>query len=92
VTSALSVHVTDSAIRGNVAVVIRPEQLEVGPRDLPCVDAVVSQREFYGHDALLRLSLPGGVTATARTPGHPLPEVGARVQVGVRGPVVVFPA
>ena len=92
VTSALGSHPTDSTVSGEVAVVVRPEQLEVGPHDLPCVEAVVSHREFYGHDALLRLSLTGGVTVTARTPGSVLLEEGARVQVGVRGPVVVFPA
>ena len=80
-----------SSLTGDVAVVIRPEQVEVEPADLPCVDAVVLDREFYGHDALLRLQLPGGATATARTPGFPLPAPGATVKVGVRGPVVVFP-
>jgi iron(III) transport system ATP-binding protein len=91
VTSPLGALTTDSSASGEVAVVVRPEQLEVEPSDLPVVEAVVSQREFYGHDALLRLDLPDGASATARTPGHPLPEVGARVRVGVRGPVVVFP-
>ncbi|GAB7192432.1 ABC transporter ATP-binding protein [Kineococcus sp. NUM-3379] len=90
VTSPLGRHDSASRVEGAVDVVVRPEQLEVRPRDLPVVEAVVSHREFYGHDALLRLRLPGGVTATARTPGHPLPEVGAVVPVGVRGPVVVF--
>ena len=42
------------------------------------------------HDALLRLSLPGGSEVTARTPGHPLPSAGDRVRIGVRGPVVAF--
>ena len=92
VTSSLGDLVTRSAVEGEVAVVVRPEQLEVEPGDLSCVEAVVAHREFYGHDALLRLDLPGGASATARTPGHPLPDVGARVKVGVRGPVVVFAA
>jgi iron(III) transport system ATP-binding protein len=91
VTSPLGPLLTDPGAAGDVAVVVRPEQLEVGPLDLPCVDAVVAHREFYGHDALLRLDLPGGAVATARTPGHPLPEVGSTVKVGVRGPVVTFP-
>jgi iron(III) transport system ATP-binding protein len=91
VLSPLGPLTTDSNASGDVAVVVRPEQLEVEPHDLPSVEAVVSQREFYGHDALLRLDLGDGASATARTPGHPLPAVGARVRVGVRGPVVVFP-
>ena len=90
--SPLGALTTDSAVDGDVAVVIRPEQLELEPADLPSVSAVVAHREFYGHDALVRLELAGGASATARTPGHPLPEVGAQVRVGVRGPVVVFPA
>ncbi len=91
VTSPLGALKTGSAVSGPVAVVVRPEQLEFEPVDLASVAAVVSHREFYGHDALLRLDLGGGHTATARTPGHPLPEVGAPIRVGVRGPVVVFP-
>jgi iron(III) transport system ATP-binding protein len=91
VTSPLGALTTESTAYGDVAVVVRPEQLEFEPADLPSVAAVVSHREFYGHDALLRLDLGGGVSATARTPGHPLPEIGATVKVGVRGPVVVFP-
>jgi iron(III) transport system ATP-binding protein len=92
VSTPLGALTTSSAVTGDVEVVVRPEQLEVDAADLASVDAVVAHREFYGHDALLRLDLPGGVSATARTPGHPLPEVGAKVRVGVRGPVVVFPA
>jgi iron(III) transport system ATP-binding protein len=91
VASCLGPLATASATSGPVSVVIRPEQLEVEPRDLACVEAVVADRVFFGHDALLHLQLPGGETAMARTPGFPLPEQGASVKVGVRGPVVVFP-
>jgi len=91
VTSPLGVLTTQSCADGPVAVVVRPEQLEFDATDLGSVSAVVAHREFYGHDALLRLDLGDGAVATARTPGHPLPEVGAVVKVGVRGPVVVFP-
>ncbi len=91
VTSPLGTLSTDSLADGPVAVVVRPEQLEFDATDLASVSAVVSHREFYGHDALLRLDLGAGASATARTPGHPLPEVGSVVKVGVRGPVVVFP-
>ena len=92
VTSPLGPLLTASTVTGAVAVVVRPEQLELSPVDLPSVPAVVAHREFYGHDALLRLELGDGQSAIARTPGHPLPEVGSVIQVGVRGPVVVFPA
>ena len=91
VASPLGDLLTVGPAQGDVAVVVRPEQLELDPQDLSCVEAVVGHREFYGHDALLRLDLPGGASATARTPGHPLPQVGSTVKVGVRGPVVTFP-
>jgi iron(III) transport system ATP-binding protein len=91
VSSCLGPLSTASATSGPVSVVIRPEQLEVEPHDLACVEAVVADRVFFGHDALLHLQLPGGETAMARTPGFPLPAQGASVKVGVRGPVVVFP-
>jgi iron(III) transport system ATP-binding protein len=82
---------TTPATSGPVSVVVRPEQLELEPPDLPCVEAIVADRVFFGHDALLHLRLPGGAVALARTPGFPLPDTGAAVKVGVRGPVVVFP-
>ena len=78
-------------LSGPVALVVRPEQIEVAPSDLSAVEALVVDRVFYGHDALLRLRLPGGTLLTARTPGHPLPAVGSTVRVGVRGQVVAFP-
>jgi iron(III) transport system ATP-binding protein len=78
------------AATGAVDVVLRPEQLEVDPPDLEAVDAIVTERLFFGHDALLRLLLPDGASVTARTPGQPLPDVGAVVRVGCRGPVTLF--
>ena len=90
ITSPLGELSCPGAPDGNVMVVVRPEQLEVEPADLPWIEAVVIERFFYGHDALLRLSLPSGAAVTARTPGHPLPPPGARVRIGVRGPVVAF--
>jgi iron(III) transport system ATP-binding protein len=92
VSSPLGTLVATSRLTGPVSVVVRPEQLELEPVDLPCVDAVVADRVFFGHDALLHLRLPGGESAMARTLGVPLPPQGSSVKVGVRGPVVVFPA
>jgi len=91
VSSPLGQLVPSSPATGPVSVVVRPEQLEIDPIDLPCVEATVADRVFFGHDALLHLQLPGGAVAMARTPGFPLPPQGASVKVGVRGPVVVFP-
>lgn len=77
-------------VTGEVDVVLRPEQLEIDPHDLEAVDAIVTGRLFFGHDALLQLLLPDGASVTARTPGRPLPAVGAVVRVGCRGPVTLF--
>ncbi len=88
--SPLGTHGSASSTTGPVDVVVRPEQIEIEPNDLPAVEGVVEERLFFGHDALLRLRLPGGACVTARTPGHPLPEVGRTVRVGCRGDVVVF--
>ena len=90
-TTPLGTLVLETPHEGPVVVVVRPEQLEVAPADLPAVDALVVDRVFYGHDALLRLQLPGGIAATARTAGSALPAAGSSVQVGVRGRVVAFP-
>ena len=79
-----------SALRGPVDVVVRPEQVDVDPSDVEGVHAVVTERLFYGHDALLRLDLAGGHTVMARTAGQSLPEVGSVVRVACRGPVRVF--
>lgn len=102
VTTPLGRHDLSTTVHGRVHVVIRPEQLHVladgasrrDPLDgsgVEAVTATVLDTVFYGHDALLRLALPGGASATARTPGHPLPAVGSSVTVEVRGPVVAFP-
>ena len=92
VDSALGPLLLERATAGAVDVVIRPEQLEVDPvDDLPAVPAVVVDRVFYGHDALLRLRLPDGTSVTARTPGSPFPPAGTTVQLGCRGAVVAFP-
>jgi iron(III) transport system ATP-binding protein len=72
-------------------VVLRPEQLLLGPPDHG-VPARVEGVVFYGHDALVRLALrDGAVPVTARTLGghrlHPDDEVGLTVS----GAVPFFP-
>ena len=80
-------------------VLVRPEQIEVGAADgapgqasAPAgVAAMVTGIEFYGHDALVRLSLagPAGRPVIARCPGHRLPAVDDQVRLVVHGPVAV---
>jgi len=78
-------------------VVIRPEQVLLGPAGSG-VPAAVTGTVFYGHDALVQLTLldgadktEGGLRVTARTQGRPA--VAERTPVGVRveGAVSFFP-
>jgi iron(III) transport system ATP-binding protein len=73
---------------GEVEVMLRPEALVL--RALPNGQATVEDKEFYGHDQLLKLRLDSGVTLRARLVGGPGFEPGERVAVGVWGSAVVF--
>ncbi len=74
---------------GEVEVMIRPEALAL--RGLPNGRATVEDREFYGHDQILRLRLDSGRILRSRLIGGSGFKPGTRVAVDVRGPVVVFP-
>jgi iron(III) transport system ATP-binding protein len=73
---------------GEVEVMLRPEALVL--RALPNGQATVEDREFYGHDQLLKLRLDSGGTLRARLVGGPGFGPGERVAVGVWGSAVVF--
>lgn len=76
------------AVCGSVDVLLRPEALRLIPD--PAGDAVVTAREFYGHDQMLVLRMDNGRLLRARvgpiTPLYP----GQRCTVEVDGPVCVF--
>ena len=79
----LPIRETGPAPGARGTVVLRPEQLLLGPPDRG-VPARVCRVVFYGHDALVRLALADGeVPVTARTLGghrlHPDDEVGLTV-------------
>lgn len=81
-----------------VAVVLRPEQVRLGPgpeaqtADAQTPEAVVLSSTYFGHDALVRLRLAGeGTEVLARINRARLPEIGARVGVTVDGAVAAFP-
>jgi len=76
-------------LEGEVEVMLRPEALVL--RALPNGKATVEDREFYGHDQVLKLRLDSGRTLRSRLVGGPGFGSGVRVAVGVWGPVVVFP-
>jgi iron(III) transport system ATP-binding protein len=78
--------------RGPVTVVVRPEQLVVGPAGTG-VPARVVGRTFLGPDALVDLAVDGLATPVrARVDSWALPEPGTTVGCAVAGPVPVYPA
>ena len=74
---------------GEVEVMLRPEALVL--RALPNGQATVEDREFYGHDQLLKLRLDSGRMLRARLVGGPGFGTGERVAVDVWGAAPVFP-
>ena len=78
---------------GPVEVLVRPEQVRLdGPSG--GAPAEVLDTEFYGHYAVVRLrcAVEGDPCLLARVANPAsLPEPGARVSVGVEGPVVAWP-
>jgi iron(III) transport system ATP-binding protein len=78
---------------GPARVMVRPEQIELGPPGAG-IAGVVTSYEYYGHDAVVRVrpeqsDLPELVVRV--TGGLPF-EPGGRVGLSVRGPVVAWPA
>jgi len=73
---------------GPVRVVVRPEQLRLGDG----VGAVVADRQYFGHDALVRVVLADGTTVVARTSSAGGAQPGAEVTVTCEGEVLAFPA
>ncbi len=82
--------VTPLAAAGReVDVLVRPEDLALHPdRD---GDAVVIDREFYGHDQVLRVRLPSGRIVRARLGSVSHLEVGDRCRITIVRPVQAFP-
>ena len=68
---------------GHVKVMVRPESVTVFPHAQGV--AVVVYREFFGHDQLLSVKLPGDITLRARCWPQPALAPGDRVAVSVDG-------
>ena len=77
---------------GPARVLLRPEQLRLGPVSAAGPRARVRAVDFFGHDARVRLELPSGVEFSARLEGRDLPAAGDDVTVGVLGAALPFPA
>jgi iron(III) transport system ATP-binding protein len=83
---------------GPVELVLRPEQIQLAgggsgfPRQTGAVVAVVRGVDYYGHDALVDLDLPGaGAPVLARLSGASLPSPGSEVSIHVVGAASAFP-
>ncbi|MGY1681873.1 ABC transporter ATP-binding protein [Geodermatophilus sp. SYSU D01176] len=76
---------------GPARVLLRPEQLRLGPATGAGPRARVRAVDFFGHDARVRLELPSGVAFSARLEGRDLPAAGDDVTVGVLGAALPFP-
>ncbi len=77
------------ALPGATHLVVRPEQVRLGPDVASAVPegavaVTVRSVDFHGHDALVTLGLPDGASVRARTGAHP-PHPGDRVRAWVEG-------
>ena len=80
------------ACGGPAEIMLRPEQLTLGAPDAAGgTVASVTQVTFYGHDALVSLTLADGTVVMARPAGHAVPRAGERVSITVQGSVHAFP-
>jgi iron(III) transport system ATP-binding protein len=78
-----------TSLSGPVQVMVRPESVQVIPDDDG--DAVVASREFFGHDQLVTVILPGGIRLRSRLGPTPMLKPDQRVWVKV-GSATTFPA
>ncbi|AEG43233.1 ABC transporter ATP-binding protein [Isoptericola variabilis] len=93
VTCSLGVLPVQGAVPGGeVDVMVRPEQLSLGPAGSGRLDALVRGVTYFGHDAVVELDLVDAAAHTlrARVLGVTLPAPGDRVGVSVTGPVRAF--
>lgn len=76
------------AAHGTVEILIRPEMvlLQPDPAGAGCVEHI----NFFGHDQMVQVSLPGGVRLQARTQPRLDLIPGSHVRVAVEGPVVAY--
>lgn len=80
---------------GRVDVVVRPEQFAIVDTDADgseLLTGTVVARSYFGHDGIVRVSLPSGTVITCRTPSGTLPARGDIVSTRVVSPVVAFAA
>ena len=76
---------------GPVTVLIRPEQLRLGPEAAEGISATVRSTRYLGHSGIVTVDLGGSVTTSARITATPMPSPGSRVTVAVDGHVRAYP-
>jgi iron(III) transport system ATP-binding protein len=69
----------DTDLSGRVAVILRPENLQISLGEAP--NAVVAGSEFFGHDQLVTIALDGGTRVRVRIGPRPVYRVGQRCRV-----------
>jgi iron(III) transport system ATP-binding protein len=79
---------------GEVHVMIRPEQIRLGPDDEAGTSGEVVEHSYRGPDTVVQVVLQDDhrTPITARTFAQDVPATGERVRIAVVGPVAVFPA
>ena len=77
---------------GRAQILLRPEQLRLGPPAPLRPGARVRSVDFYGHDSRVWLDLPSGRTVSARLEGTDIPSAGQDVSIAVLGAALPFPA
>jgi iron(III) transport system ATP-binding protein len=87
----------EAGLAGAAEVLVRPESVALslggghaGAGARPALDAVVVEREFFGHDQLVHVELPSGRRLRSRSLSYPVWHPGDRVRVQLDGPVNVF--
>jgi len=78
-----------TSLSGTVTVMVRPESVTLVPDQEG--DAVVTGREFFGHDQLITVALPDGTRLRSRLGPLPTFQPGERTSVKVDG-LMQFPA
>ena len=92
VATELGVLRTDQSTKGPVMVLVRPEavQLQQVERSHDGPVFRVVEREYYGHDQVIKVQLPSGAVVRARLGPGDSPSPGALVIVTVHDSVAVF--
>lgn len=73
----IAVEASSAALDGNIAVLVRPEQVALSPGD----DAEITTVEYYGHDVRYELLLADGTMLSARAHPDRLHQRGDRVAI-----------